>query len=176
MNRFGYIGIGSNLGNRIDNIYNSILEINSYKSLSIIKLSNIYETNPMYKIDQNKFLNLVIKFKTSLNPVDLLNALQEIEFKIGRPKSRIKNSSRIIDLDILTYDNQIINRENLKIPHPKISERPFVLIPIYEIDNCFTIPGDKRNIKTIIDSINKNDVKLNKVINLEDVKTLPYSN
>jgi len=127
------LGIGSNLGNRRKNIRLALQEINAMKGTKIIKLSRIIETKPVGGPPaQGKFLNAALKIKTSLTPIKLLKKLKEIEKNLGREKT-VRYGPRIIDLDILFYSDKIINRKELKVPHPKLFERDFVIRPLSEI-------------------------------------------
>ena len=129
-----YIGLGSNLGNRRRNISEAIKRIDSLKGTEVVKVSKIIETDPIGGLPrQSKFLNGVLKIKTELTPAILLKNLQEIEQQLGRLKRHIRNGPRTIDLDILFYGNNIIRQKELKVPHPKILERDFVLKPLLEV-------------------------------------------
>ena len=127
-----YIGIGTNLGNRQKNIDEAqrLLEENQ---IHILKSSRIIETDPIGGPKQNKFLNAVIKAETNLAPFELLHTLQSIEKKLGRVKTVI-NGPRVIDLDILLYDQKKMNTQELTIPHPRMFARDFVMIPLSEIE------------------------------------------
>lgn len=129
-----FIGIGTNIGDRGKNIKNALVEIG--KIANIKKKSSIHETKPVGYEDQNDFFNMAIEIETNLKPLDLIIKLQEIEHKMGRVRN-IKNGPRVIDLDILTYNNKTINEPNLIIPHPRMSERDFVMKPLKEITNDF---------------------------------------
>ncbi len=129
-----YLGIGSNLGNRKRNIKLALQKINRIKETRIIKLSKIIETKPVGSHSrQGKFLNACLKIKTNLTPITLLNKLKKIETQLGRPAKHIRYGPRTIDLDILFYGDKIVNRKDLKIPHPRIFERKFVIKPLLEI-------------------------------------------
>lgn len=128
-----YLGIGSNLGDRRGNIRLSIKKINSLKGTKIIKLSRMIETNPVGgPKKQRKFLNAALKIKTSLTPFNLLKNLKKIEQDLGRTKT-VRWGPRTIDLDILFYSGRAVNSKNLKIPHPRIFQRDFVIRPLLEI-------------------------------------------
>ncbi len=131
---YAYIGIGSNLGNRLENINKAIELLRKNHGIKIKKVSSIIETKPVGGPTQENFLNGVIKIKTDLEPMSLLLILQNIEKKLGRVRM-IKNGPRSIDLDILLYDNQKINAPGLKIPHPRMLEREFVMKPLLEIES-----------------------------------------
>lgn len=125
-----YIGIGSNLGDREGNIKNALLDI--AKIGKITRKSSLYETEPMGYKDQPAFLNCVISVDTNIEPKNLLTILKKIEKRLGR-ENTFKNGPRTIDLDILLYGNRIVGQSDLKIPHPRMGERKFVLTPLREI-------------------------------------------
>ncbi|MCX5702138.1 MAG: 2-amino-4-hydroxy-6-hydroxymethyldihydropteridine diphosphokinase [Candidatus Omnitrophica bacterium] len=127
-----YLGVGSNLGKRRTNIRKALDLISKTRGIKIEKSSRIYETEPQGGPKQGKFLNAAVKIKTSLAPHYLLRALKKIESDLGRQKT-VRFGPRQIDLDILLYGNKIINRKNLKVPHPRMFEREFVLRPLREI-------------------------------------------
>ncbi|PIP20744.1 MAG: 2-amino-4-hydroxy-6-hydroxymethyldihydropteridine diphosphokinase [Candidatus Omnitrophica bacterium CG23_combo_of_CG06-09_8_20_14_all_40_11] len=127
-----YLGVGSNLGNRRENIKKALDYLAKTKGIKIEKASRIYETEPMGDPAQGKFLNAAIKIRTSLRPQLLLAALKKIEKDLGRKKT-VRWGPRKIDLDILLYANKVIKRENLVIPHPRMFAREFVLKPLREI-------------------------------------------
>lgn len=130
MQKIVYIALGSNIGDRQKNLEIALNEIK--KIATITKQSKIHETDPVDYKNQNKFINMAIELKTKLSPSELLKKLQEIEQKMGR-KREIEKGPRVIDLDILLYNKEIINRPNLKIPHPTMHQRSFVLEPLSEI-------------------------------------------
>lgn len=128
-----YLGIGSNLGERKKIIKAALGKLSKLKGTKIIKVSRIIETKPVGgPIVQGKFLNACIKIKTSLSPFSLLKNLKNIELELGRKKT-LRWGPRSIDLDILLYGNKIIRQKDLKVPHPKILERAFVLKPLLEV-------------------------------------------
>jgi len=126
-----YLSLGSNLGDRAHYLHEAISQL--APKVKIITLSSVYETEPWGYADQPIFLNQVIKANTSLEPAELLAFLKEIEVSIGR-QDTFRFGPRLIDLDILFYDDLILNTPKLTIPHPRIPERAFVLIPLAEID------------------------------------------
>jgi dihydroneopterin aldolase/2-amino-4-hydroxy-6-hydroxymethyldihydropteridine diphosphokinase len=128
-----YLGIGSNLGDRQKFIRLAIKKINALKDTRIIKVSKIIETRPIGGPQgQGRFLNAALKIKTNRSPLMLLKSLKKIEKELGRRKT-VRYGPRVIDLDILFYGNKIIARKELKVPHPKIFEREFVIRPLLEI-------------------------------------------
>jgi len=126
-----YIGIGSNLGNRQENCLHAI-ELLQEKGIIVTKRSSLYETAPWGVKDQPPFLNMTIEIETELEPKVLLRILKDVEKKLGRKKS-LKWGPRIIDLDILLVDDLISDGDDLKIPHPLMHKRDFVLRPLCEI-------------------------------------------
>ncbi|MBP7216850.1 MAG: 2-amino-4-hydroxy-6-hydroxymethyldihydropteridine diphosphokinase [Candidatus Omnitrophica bacterium] len=127
-----FIGIGSNEGYRALNIESAIERINRLDKTSVSKRSSIIETTPQGGPAQNNFLNAVIEISTELSAHALLRGLQTIEKDLGRRRV-IKNGPRTIDLDILFYGQEIICDEQLVVPHPRMKERDFVLLPLKEI-------------------------------------------
>ncbi|HZY24364.1 MAG TPA: 2-amino-4-hydroxy-6-hydroxymethyldihydropteridine diphosphokinase [Bacteroidales bacterium] len=127
-----FLGIGTNLGERKNNLDAAIKRIEENIG-QVLKYSSIYETEPWGFEAENQFLNMVIMVKTDLSPSFLLEQILNIESTLGRVRSTERYSSRIIDIDILLYENIIIDDQNLKIPHPLLQERRFVLVPLCEI-------------------------------------------
>ena len=127
-----YLGLGSNLGDREKNIQNAIRLLNK-NHFVVEKLSTIIETDPVGFLEQEKFLNAVLKGHTELSPTDLLSLTQSIEKEIGRQKTFL-NGPRVIDIDILLYDEQKIRTPQLTIPHPRMGQRDFVMRPLKEIE------------------------------------------
>ncbi|MCK9615348.1 MAG: 2-amino-4-hydroxy-6-hydroxymethyldihydropteridine diphosphokinase [Candidatus Omnitrophica bacterium] len=128
-----YIGIGSNLGDRLANINSAIEELKNNPAIRIEKISSIIETAPVGGPSQGNYLNGVIKIKTEISAKKLLCTLQNIEKKLGRMRA-IKDGPRTIDLDILLYGDKIIDEPGLQVPHPKMFEREFVMNPLLEIE------------------------------------------
>ena len=126
-----YLGLGSNLGNRKSNIKKALTYLRANK-IQIKKLSSIIETDPVGGPKQGKFLNAAAKVSTQLTPQKLLTTLKSIEKKLGRVKT-IKYGPRTIDIDILIYDRRNMNTPDLKIPHPRMIKRDFVMRPLREI-------------------------------------------
>jgi len=131
--KISYIGLGSNLGDRLANINKAIEYLRENQDIAVEEVSSIIETEPQGGPPQGKFLNAVVKIRTALKPKELLRVLQGIEEKLGRVRN-IKNGPRTIDLDILLYGDEKIDEPDLKIPHPRMRERSFVLRPLLEIE------------------------------------------
>ena len=143
-----YILLGSNLGDRKKYIASAISEISV--TLGIIEISSsLYETASWGKHDQPDFLNQVIELKTNLNPNDLLTGVLNIEIKLGRKRIE-KWGSRVIDIDILLYGQQIVNEPELSIPHPFLAFRRFCLMPLNEIAPKFVHPILKKTMQELL--------------------------
>jgi 2-amino-4-hydroxy-6-hydroxymethyldihydropteridine diphosphokinase len=147
MNEAIFIGLGSNLGNREENIHAALRLLK--EKMRLISVSSLYETEPMYVKDQPLFLNCVAKFESNLEPEEILAYLKEIEARLGRQKGT-RYGPRTIDLDLLFYGNRIVEEEFLKIPHPLIRERPFVLAPLAEIAPDCIHPIYKKTIENLL--------------------------
>lgn len=127
-----YLGLGSNLGDRVSCIMSAVASLQE-KGALVLKRSAIIETDPVGGPPQDKFLNAVVKIETKLSPGELLSTCQVIERQLGRVRN-VLNGPRTIDLDILLYDCLTIDTPQLKIPHPRMLERTFVLEPLKEIE------------------------------------------
>jgi 2-amino-4-hydroxy-6-hydroxymethyldihydropteridine diphosphokinase len=145
-----YIALGSNLGDREANIKKAFDALK--ERIQIVKTSSLYETKPMYVEDQGWFLNCTAKIETNLAPEELLKFLKSIEQKLGR-KTVKRNGPRTIDLDILFYGDQILKENDLQLPHPKIGERPFVLVPLAEIAPNLIHPVNKKTIIAMLSEL-----------------------
>ena len=150
-----YILLGGNLGDRTGN-QRKAAGMLSGKDIKIIARSSLYETEPWGFEHDIYFLNRVLKIDTLLKPVELLERILRIEKNMGREKTDNLYSSRIIDIDILFYDDKIIKTDQLIIPHPKIHERMFALVPMAEIDPEYIHPVLKKSINTLMDECNDN--------------------
>ncbi len=151
-----YIGIGSNLGNRINYIEKAkyYLHING---INIIKSSRYYETLSWPDIRKPKFINVVIQTDTRFSPKRYLKIFKNIEKKLGRKKGK-KNDPRTCDIDIISYD-QKISINSINLPHKRMHKRNFVLIPLYEIDKNWFHPKLKNTIKSLIFSLSIKDIR-----------------
>ena len=142
-----YLGLGSNMGDRRINLERA-LQLLSQK-IRLVLVSPIYDTAPVGNIRQERFLNLVCEAATTLKPIDLLALVKKIERNMGRPPGPA-NSPRPIDIDILFYGKQIINTPELIIPHPRLPERAFVLIPLADIAPDYVHPSTGKSINQIL--------------------------
>lgn len=145
-----FLSLGSNRGDRLENLRRSLRRIAGIKGVEIKKLSSIYETEPVGFKEQRDFLNMVIEIWTELEPHHLLRTLQSIEKELGRERT-FKGGPRTIDIDILYYGNLILNDPMLTIPHPEIENRRFVLVPLNEIAPKFNVPGKGRSVRHLLE-------------------------
>lgn len=145
-----FLGIGGNLGNRLAYIYQAQQLINEDIGRILAK-SNIYETPPWGFHSSLNFYNQVLKLETSKNAHSTLQFCQFIEKKMGRERKKEQFSSRVIDIDILLFDKEIINEEHLQIPHQRLHLRKFVLLPLSELAPTFVHPLLKKTITELLD-------------------------
>jgi 2-amino-4-hydroxy-6-hydroxymethyldihydropteridine diphosphokinase len=127
-----YIGIGSNVGNKKENFLEALTRLAKLPDTKIIKESSLYESEPLGD-SKEWFVNGAIEIETKFKPDILLKKFKNIERAMGRKKVKKRWGARIIDLDILLYDAQVVKKKNLRIPHPEMSNRKFVLVPLSEI-------------------------------------------
>ncbi len=156
-----YLSIGTNLGDKQKNLSTAVLALSS-KVGTVLCVSTFYTSKPWGFDSENDFLNAVVQLHTELNPFQLLEKNQELERKLGRKEKTTTNyTDRIIDIDILLYDNVVISDMKLKIPHPLLEERDFVLLPLAEIapDLVHPVLGKK-----MVELINSKNLKCKKAI------------
>lgn len=149
-----YLGLGSNLGDRMSNLARA-LEILSRK-LTIKQVSSVYETEPVGYEQQPLFLNAVLSAATDMKPLELLRFVKQVEAELGR-KPSFPDGPRSIDVDILLYGDQVLETPELTIPHPRLAERAFVLVPLAEIAAELVHPGAKRTIGELLEAVRGTD-------------------
>ena len=136
-----YVGIGSNVGDRLAFARRAVAELRETSGIDVLKVSSIYETSPIGGPPQRSFVNLVVKLETELDARGLLEAAQAIETRLGREPSDIHWGPRVVDLDILTFGDEEIDEADLQVPHPRMHERGFVLVPLLELEADPKLPG-----------------------------------
>ena len=147
--------MGSNIGDSISNVKLAITKIHQIKHTKVIEESSLYQSKAWGNTNQNDFINSVIKIKTKLSPEKLLEKLLKVESGMGRVRKE-KWGPRIIDIDILLYGDSVVEKPHLSIPHPYITERKFVLIPLYEFNPQLNIPNKGNLSDFICDDVLKN--------------------
>ncbi|MBR2953989.1 MAG: 2-amino-4-hydroxy-6-hydroxymethyldihydropteridine diphosphokinase [Clostridia bacterium] len=145
-----YLGVGTNIGDRMKNLQDSIDALNLLPLTTVTDVSNVYETDPVGYDNQDDFLNIVVEVETELNPDNLLGACLGIEAGIGRVRI-IKNGPRIIDIDLLLYGNETSNTKTLVLPHPRMMERNFVLKPLLDLNFSNSIINKDDVLKNLTD-------------------------
>lgn len=145
-----FLGIGTNLGNRESNLEEAVARIREYIG-PVLDSSSIYETEPWGFHAKDEFLNKVVKVNTELTPSGLLGRILMIESLLGRVRGQVRYSSRLIDIDILLYEDLIVEEESLKIPHPLLQQRKFVLVPLCEIASEIIHPVLKKSIAELLE-------------------------
>ena len=146
-----FLGIGTNLNNRESNLKEAVAMIEKHIG-KVVASSSVYETEPWGFQTEEEFLNMVVKVETNLNPYGLIGRILMIESMLGRIRSEKQYTSRVIDIDILFYDDLVINEANLKIPHPLMHKRQFVLVPLCEIEPEIIHPVLKKSVSLLLES------------------------
>jgi 2-amino-4-hydroxy-6-hydroxymethyldihydropteridine diphosphokinase len=154
-----FLGIGTNLGSRESNLEQAVARIEEYIG-HVINSSSIYETEPWGFEAKDEFLNMVVKVETDLTPSGTLEKILIIESLMGRVSGQKRYSSRLIDIDILLFEDLIIDKKNLKIPHPLLHQRKFVLVPLCELALEMIHPVLKKSIAELLEiCVDRSEVK-----------------
>jgi 2-amino-4-hydroxy-6-hydroxymethyldihydropteridine diphosphokinase len=151
-----YLSLGSNLGDRLANLHTAVIDL--APKVQSVAHSSIYESEPWGYSDQPAFLNQIIKADTALDPIDLLAFLKEIEVSMGRQET-FRFGPRLIDLDILFYDDLVLDTPKLTVPHPRITERAFVLIPLAEIAPDLIHPLFNKTIQQLKNAVDSSSLE-----------------
>ena len=149
-----YLGLGSNLGDRMAALTDALALLDAARGMRRVSRSSVYETEPWGVTDQSKFLNLAAGFETTLTPVDLLAACQSVEATVGRTAS-YRWGPRLIDVDILLYGGEVVNlaTPDLQIPHPRLHQRAFALVPLAEIAADTPVPPGGLAVRRLLDDV-----------------------
>ena len=149
-----YIALGTNLGDRPANLQRALKELDSLPTIEIRQVSSVYEAAPVGLIEQPDFLNMAAELRTSLSAGELLEAMLQIENQMGRVRT-VRWGPRVIDLDLLVYGTSQIDLPSLIVPHPRLRERAFVLMPLAEIASKLILPGDRETIESLWEKLDK---------------------
>ena len=155
-----YISAGSNMGDRLQNCRKGIEALTQADNSRILAQSRIYKTEPVDYKNQNWFVNMVVKLETALDPFQLLDHIEDIQRAAGRIKDSVRFGPRILDLDIILYDDRIIESERLVVPHPRMHKRRFVLRPICDIDPAVIHPVLKQKVQILLEELGVDEQKV----------------
>jgi 2-amino-4-hydroxy-6-hydroxymethyldihydropteridine diphosphokinase len=155
MNHTVYIALGTNLGNRLANLRAAVASMPP--EINALAESHVYETPPWGYEDQPEFLNMVVKAETDLEPEPLLKYLKQLESKLGREQN-FRWGPRLIDLDILFYDDLVIDTPPLVLPHPRLHERAFVLVPLIDVAPDLIHPVFHRKVRDLLAEVGTQDI------------------
>ena len=153
-----YLGLGSNVGDS-ESLLQSALEALNGPDLKLLRVSGIYETEPIGLREQRWFLNLAAEFETNLFPKQLLHRIQKVEKNLGRTRT-VRNGPRTIDIDILLYGNAVVETDELEIPHPRYRERRFTLAPLAELNPALRDPVTHRTMAEMLARLKGQSIRL----------------
>ena len=152
-----YLALGSNMGNRLANLKNAVSQL--ARQMKVKKQSPVYETPPWGFADQDAFLNQVVKVETDLKPEALLSHLKRLEAAMGRVPS-FENGPRLIDIDILFFDDMVMDTPSLVLPHPRLHERAFVLVPLAHLAPDLLHPVLQKPVSKLLDDVDRSEINL----------------
>lgn len=150
-----YISVGSNLGQKAENCRGGIAALERSGHIRLVDQSALYRTEPVDYQDQEWFVNCVLKIETDLDPLSLLSILKSIERAAGRVKDAIRFGPRILDMDIILFDDLVMNAPTLTVPHPRMHKRRFVLKPICDIDPDISHPVFHRTMESLLGDLDE---------------------
>ena len=153
-----YLGLGANLGNRLAALTEALVLLDTTPSMRMLSCSSVYETEPWGMVDQPQFLNLVAGFETTLSPQDLLAGCKQVESQVGRTES-YRWGPRQIDVDILLYGDAVVSstQPELQIPHARLAERAFALVPLAEIAPDAVVPALGKQVAQLLSKVDGNE-------------------
>jgi 2-amino-4-hydroxy-6-hydroxymethyldihydropteridine diphosphokinase len=150
-----YIGVGSNLGNKLENCRKGLNELVARTDSRLVASSRIYRTEPVDYLQQDWFVNYVVQLSTRMDPPGLLRQIQGVQLDAGRPPHGVRFGPRVLDLDILLFDDRVIESDGLMIPHPRLHKRRFVLQPLCDINPNILHPVLKLSVKKLLAALKK---------------------
>ncbi len=148
-----YLSVGSNLGDKLDNCLKGVAMLTDSEESTLLRVSTFYRTSPVDYTDQDWFVNAVVEILTGLDPEALLDRLIDIQQHMGRKTDAVRFGPRVLDLDILLYDDRVIQSPRLTIPHPRMHKRAFVLQPICDIDPTIIHPVLGTTVGRLLDAL-----------------------
>ncbi len=155
-----YISVGSNLGPKLENCRTGVAALTRSDHIRLVAESPIYRTEPVDYLDQDWFINYAVKIETDLDPLRLLDTIDSVEQGAGRVRKGVRFGPRILDLDIILYDDMVMDHERLTIPHPRMHKRRFVLKPIYDIDPDINHPLLKQTIGFLLKNLPESEQRI----------------
>jgi len=154
-----YISLGSNMGDKEEALRHAVELLQEHAAIDVVAVSSIYDTDPVGYEEQDIFLNIVVKITTTLEPQPLLDVCQQIEQQLKRVRI-VRWGPRTIDLDILLFNDEAIETATLIVPHPRMHERAFVLVPLAELNSEATLPTTKRTVRAHLAEIGDGGVRV----------------
>jgi 2-amino-4-hydroxy-6-hydroxymethyldihydropteridine diphosphokinase len=148
---WAFLGLGSNIENRLEYLQSAIDALQAHPRIRVDAVSSVYETDPVGGPEQGAYLNMAVRVATLLSPRQLLKVAHDIEDGLGRERTE-RWGPRTMDVDILLYDHKTIRRRTLEIPHPRLTQRPFALVPLLEVAPGMTLP-DGRSIASALGAL-----------------------
>ena len=152
-----YISVGSNIGDKLANCQNGIASLAKASRSRILAQSRVYATEPVDYADQDWFINVVVKLETPNDPYDLLDKIKRVQQAAGRKRDLIRFGPRVLDLDIIFFDDLVLESDRLVVPHPRMHQRRFVLKPICDIDPTIVHPVLKKDMQSLLDGLGKDE-------------------
>jgi 2-amino-4-hydroxy-6-hydroxymethyldihydropteridine diphosphokinase len=152
-----YISVGSNMGDRLKNCRQGIKSLTASGPNRVLAQSRVYMTEPVDYKDQDWFINIMIKLETTLDPFLLLDKIESIQQAAGRLQDEIRFGPRVLDLDIIFFDDRMIDSERLVVPHPRMHQRRFVLKPICDIDPTIMHPVLKKDMLALLNGLGEDE-------------------
>ena len=162
-----YLSIGTNLGNKIENLKNAISRLSSI--VTINSISSVYETEPLNVQKQDNFLNIAIEVQTNFPPLELIEKLKKIESEMGRVLSE-SNKPRIIDIDIIFYNSIILDEVRIQVPHPRAHKRAFVIFPIMDLNPAFVHPILNKSLMEISKNLSNQRISKLENVGIEKIR------